>query len=113
LSPAVSAKASIRTAADRLFDKMVLDLLDVKPRTVRVVLAGPDFDCKEKFKSILDSDKPLLAGVDEISFQESRAELDVVTSATSTRLAAEIYLRAKNQAMNLKVIEQSNARCVF
>jgi len=117
LSPAVAAKAALRNASGRLFEKLVTDLLAANTtdnaRRVRVVLAGVDFQGKLQFKSLLENMKPLITEIEEISFMEKRAEFDVVTSATSAKIAEEVFLRARKDGLKLKVAEQSSGRCVF
>ncbi len=117
-APAVAAKAALRNAATVLFEKLVTDLLvrnsGAQARSrVRVILAGADFEQKLLFKRLLEGLKNLILETEEVSFMESRAEFDVVTPATSAKVAEEVFLAAKKEGMNLGVTEQSNRRCVF
>jgi len=114
LSPAVAAKAALRKASARLYEKLLYDIYQrpVSSR-IRVILAGCSFQDKLDFKRLLQSLKELINEVQEISFQDSRAEFDIITSAASSTIAEEIFIGAKKEKINLKVAEQSNRRCVF
>jgi len=116
LSPAVAAKAALRKASARLYEKLASDIL-TRPAPVssriRVILAGCSFEDKLVFKRLLQSLKELINEVQELSFQDSRAEFDIITSAASSTIAEEIFIGAKKEKINLKVAEQSNRRCVF
>ena len=118
LSPAVAAKAAIRAAATKMADTMITSLLVDKTGTqargsIRVVVAGVDFEQKLLFKQVLGDMKELVTEAEEISYLESRVEMDVVTSTTSEKLAEAVFLGAKKQGMKLKVLESTNRRCVF
>lgn len=118
LSPAVAAKAAIRAAAVKLGDKMLAALVvnnsgKASRERVRIVLSGADFESKLLFKTMLEGMKDQVSEVEEVSFQESRAEIDVVTSATASKLAEAIFLKARSEGLKLKVIEQTGRRCVF
>jgi hypothetical protein len=118
LSPAVAAKAALRTAAGKMAEKMLADLLvnghgQASRGRVRIVLAGADFESKLLFRKMLEGMKEIVAEAEEVSFQESRAEIDVVTSVTAGKLAEEVFLKARGEGMKLKVLEQSGRRCVI
>jgi hypothetical protein len=116
LSPAVAAKAALRKAAAVLYDKLAFDILTRAAPAhsrVRVILAGCSFEDRLLFKRLLQGLKELLSEIQEISFQDGRAEFDIDTTATSSTLAEEIFLAAKKEKLGLKVAEQSNRRCVF
>lgn len=118
LSPAVAAKAALRSAAAKMADKMLADLLvnghgQASRGRIRIVLAGADFESKLLFRKMLEGITELVAEAEEVSFQESRAEIDVVTTATSAKLAEEVFLKARTQGLRLKVLEQSGRRCVL
>lgn len=115
-SPAVAAKAAIRDAAKRMSEKLIVTML--KPRQpgsakIKIVLAGADFDLKLQFEELLNSIPDTITAVEEISFLDSRAEMEAVTSATGAQVAKAIFLAAKKLGMKLKVVEQSSGRCVF
>lgn len=117
-SPAVAAKAALRNAATILFEKLVTDILvqntGAQARSrVRVVLAGADFEQKLTFKGVLEGLKEIVSETEEVSYLEARAEFDVVTAASSAKLAEVVFLAAKKQGLSLKVVEQSSRRCVF
>lgn len=115
---AVAAKAALREAATKLADKIIADLVVKKlaahaRRSVKVILAGADFEQHLQFKELLEGLTGMVSGVDGTAFAESRAEMDVTTSATSAKLAEAVFLQARKLGMKLKVVEQSNRRCVF
>ena len=64
-------------------------------------------------KQVLGDLKELVTEAEEISYLESRVEMDVVTSTTSEKLAEAVFLGAKKQGLKLKVLESTNRRCVF
>jgi hypothetical protein len=118
LASAVAAKAAIREAAKVLAGKLIDDLLVKKTATgaqsrIRVILAGADFEKKLQFEELLGSFKETVSSVEEISYLDSRAEMDVVTTITSGELAKAVFLGSKKQGVALKVAEQSSRRCVF
>jgi len=118
VSPAVAAKAAIRTAATKLANKMIVDIVVNQQGgqalgNMRVSLAGVDFEQKLQFMNVLDEMKEMVTGVEEISYMESRAEMDVATTASAAKFAEEVFLRAKKKGLNIKVAEQSKRKCVF
>ncbi len=114
LAPAVAAKAAIRTASQKLSESLLKTLLieGKTDRPIKVILAGVDFEAKVDFKDML-KDMPVIKGIDELSFQESRAEMEIQATVAAPQLAEDIYSVARKKGVKLKVIEQSNARLVF
>lgn len=117
LSPAVAAKAAIRDAAKKLSDKLITSLLtanlQASQERITVVLLGVDFDRKLKFLDLLDGMKDTIKDVEERSFIDPRAELELSTSLGTGELAKTLNQAAKAQGISMKVVEQSNRKCVF
>lgn len=116
-SSAVSAKASIRNAANDLANKLVQDLLvanrnSAAHSSIRLVLNGADFEHKILLKQILENMHGFVTEVHEISYLENRAEFEITTTYKSSKLLEEIYLKAKSEGLKLKVTDQSAKRCV-
>jgi hypothetical protein len=118
LSSAVAAKAAIRDAARKFSEKilnrlLVADTGGKAQERIRVVLSGADFERKLQFQQLLASLDDTVTNVEEISFMEGRAEMDVVTTASSADFARQVFLAGKDQGIAVKVVEQTHRRCVF
>jgi hypothetical protein len=117
LASAVAAKVAIREAAKKLSRKLIDDLLTKQlgaqaQRRVKIVLTGATFGQKLEFEELLKSLKDI-SGVEELSFAESRAEMEVVSDASAADITKAVFLAAKKQNLSLDVSEQTGRRITF
>lgn len=114
----VAHKKAIREAATACANKLLQRLLvegagQQALDRVRIVLTNATFEGQVDFEDLLAEVEGVGEDIEEISFLEGRAEIEVVTQDDAKTLAKKVFRLARKKGFKLKVIEQSGRRLVI